>query len=98
LFTDFWISWAHTDPAYCKFGFTLCVNWTILAGSSPGAAFVDVDLHVVVLQSPGQQSVSSQLGVMALPLEMVQETTTLPPSFSSRLLIPGMRQKHQPKQ
>ena len=49
------ISWAHTDPAYCKFGFTLCVNRTedIPAGGSPGAAFVDVGLRVSVLQSPG---------------------------------------------
>ena len=55
IFTDFWTSWAHTDPAYCNFGVTLCVNRTedIQAGGSPGAAFIDVGLHVAVLQSPG---------------------------------------------
>ena len=39
IFTDFWTSWAHTDPAYCNFGFTLCVNRTedIQAGGSPDA-------------------------------------------------------------
>ena len=45
------------NPAYCKFGFTLCVNQTKdnQTGSlqPPGAAFVDVGLHVAVLQSPG---------------------------------------------
>jgi hypothetical protein len=55
LLTDFLTSWTHTDPAYCKFGFSLCVNRTedISSSTSPGASFVDVDLRVAVLQSPG---------------------------------------------
>jgi hypothetical protein len=41
------------DPAYCKFGFTLCVKWTESSSQLPGAAFVNADLRVAVLQSQG---------------------------------------------
>ena len=43
------------DPAYCKYGFSFCVNRSEDPSSSkpPGAAFVDVGLRVAVLQTPG---------------------------------------------
>ena len=52
----YFASWTHTDPAYCRYAFSLCTSQTISGTqiqSFPGSSFVDVGLKVVVRQATG---------------------------------------------
>ena len=45
--------WTHTDPAFCRYGFTLCVDHETVHSPPIGSSFVDVGLKVLVRQKAG---------------------------------------------